>query len=158
MNLKRYTEINGREALERLANGLSIFDQYGQEFGIDFDVQDYFFKNSDVEDDSVIYGKELLDIHKLNLTDLLNRTWHVKKPFDVRAEVLERPNEWVAAFKDHSGKWHKVGFDLENMTVTKTTHLKSVTTKPNYNIQSKAHKPELDRCIPIEDVPVEELA
>ncbi|WP_214807521.1 hypothetical protein [Exiguobacterium sp. s102] len=99
-----------------------------------------------------VSGLEALD-SGLTIEEILNEAWFVKKPFDVRAEMLARPNEWVGAFKV-GNVWHRVGFSTEFMTAYETFNK---LEKPDGNLHASAYPNELDRCIPIEDIPKEEL-
>ncbi|KTR27927.1 hypothetical protein RSA11_04515 [Exiguobacterium indicum] len=73
------------------------------------------------------------------------------KQFDVRKELLSRPNEWVGAFQ-LSGRWLKVGFRTDVMYPVATPYWEDSIER----VMPQAFKDELDRCIPIEDVPEEE--
>lgn len=148
MDFKKYTEIGGREALERLSNGLDIYNNVGVKFKIDFEQLDYTWETSDK---MVYYGEE--DVKPVTLIDVLKETWYVKNQFDVRTEMLERPNEWVGAFKD-AAKWFKVGF--------REYEMKAVSARFNRDdspleIGTSCTEWELNACISIEDVPTEEL-
>ncbi|WP_290756956.1 MULTISPECIES: hypothetical protein [unclassified Exiguobacterium] len=74
------------------------------------------------------------------------------KRFDVRKEMLARPNEWVGAFQ-LSGRWLKAGFRTDVMHAVATPYWDESIER----VMPQAFKDELDRCIPIEDVPEEEL-
>lgn len=151
MDLKRYTEIGGREALERLSNGLDIFNKYEVQIKIDFEQSDYLWQSPDGEIHS---GSE--DTEPLNFNELLTGTWYVKKPFDVRAEMLARPNEWVAAFEGDDGKWHKVGFDTKYMRGIETPFLSVKKVDFEQAPVGPLTYEETEKCIPLEDVPKEE--
>lgn len=77
-----------------------------------------------------------------------------RKQFDVRKEMLARPNEWVGAYQDYLHRWVQVGFDADYMRTRQCVYgykgnvvCSSVDTPTSY---------DLDNCIPIEDVPEEE--
>lgn len=153
MDLKRFTEITGREALERLSNGLSVFEKNGTEVSINLETNEFKFvlRNGYTQ---IGDGNGM----PVTVVAVLESPWYIKKPFDVRAEMLARPNEWVGAFKDHYGEWAKVGFDSYEMTATKT--FIANTVKKAQKSQHKvlgASTDILDKCIPIEDVLKEDL-
>ncbi|WP_277640072.1 hypothetical protein [Bacteroides graminisolvens] len=91
------------------------------------------------------------------INDLLYRGLYIKKPFDVREAMRERPNEWVGKFKDNVGLWYKVGFDSSQFRAIKVG-LKSnldVVHRQRYGTEL-AYAYDLDSCIPIDEVPKEE--
>lgn len=151
MDMKRFTEIGGREALERLTNGLDIYNNVGVKIKIDFEKLDYTWQTSD---NMVYFGEEVN--RPITLVDLLKETWYVKKPFDVRKEMLERPDSWVGAFRGADGRWHKVGFDTEFMTAVETPFVSTVKVNFDQASVAASNYEELEKCIPIEDVPKEE--
>ena len=151
MDKSRYTEICGREALERLSNGLDVYNDAGVKFQIDFEQLDYTLETSDK---MVYFGEE--DVKPVTLIDVLKGAWYVKKPFDVRAEMLARPNEWVGAFRGPDGRWHKVGFDTEIISAIETPYVSVVKVKFDQASVAASNYEELEKCIPIEDVPEEE--
>lgn len=71
--------------------------------------------------------------------------------FDARKEMLNRPNEWVAAFKA-GDRFLKVGFRTDLMYPVTTWRWEM----PIEECVPQAFKYDIDRCIPIEDVPKEE--
>ncbi|WP_214771376.1 hypothetical protein [Exiguobacterium sp. s133] len=153
MDLARYDEIDGREALDRLTGGLYIYNSAGVKIQIDFGQLDYTYETSD---SMVYYGEE--DVNPITLVDVLKGTWYVKKPFDVRAEMLARPDEWVGAYEDE-GVWWRLGLNLHNMcAVTQPFKFEGLVVDfPSRGID-KASLTEIKACIPIEDVPGEELS
>ena len=113
----------------------------------------FFFDNNDQLKGETETGEIFKP--EVTVTEIIERyNWYVKKPFDVRAEMLARPNEWVGAFKDEVG-WHKVGLQSKIMCSVETTWW---TCDINDNSALGCTKKELDSCIPIEDVPEEELS
>lgn len=151
MDLKRYEKIDGREALERLANGLEIYGFSGLKYQVDFLISDYKLWSGEKE-----CGNGEDTPTPLTLTEILKETWYVKKPFDVRAEMLARPDEWVGAFRDSKNVWHKIGLDSKYMVAVET---RFEEIKPNWNDDrcDMATLGELKKCIPFEDIPEEEL-
>lgn len=147
MDAKRFTEITGLEALKKLIQDETVFDVAGHK---------YYIKNSKLVRD--YGGIEALD-SGLTIEEVLNGTWYIKKPFDVRAEMLARPNEWVGAFKNTDRKWMMIGFDTNHFNVSIRYLSLSGYYLPNdgSNGGYGVAKNTLDKCIPIEDVPKEEL-
>lgn len=146
MDLKRYDRISGLKALERLVNKNDIFNVGGQKY--------YIANNKLVRD----YGGITALDSGLTIEEILNEAWYVKKPFDVRAEMLARPCQWVGAFKDGVGKWHKLGFDLNEMIAVRS-RLTNTDAEVKWNTTGvgATECDTLNISIPIEDVPKEEL-
>lgn len=144
MDLKRYSEINGREALERLSNGFEIYSKAGGKYQVDFSILDYTLSR---QDGILVKGEDIAI--PFTLTEILKETWYVKKPFDVRAEMLARPSEWVGAYK-WKDRWFKVRFNAEQMRAEESNLSKET-------VIAWVWSGGLDICIPIEDVPKEEL-
>lgn len=140
MDMKRFTEIEGREAANRLLDDLDVYSEDGNR---------YYMQDKTVWMES----GELAGHVRLTIAETLSRKWYVKKPFDVRAEMLARPNEWVGAFKDSLGHWHKVGFDADRM---ETSEVSILSDKMPYQVNQKCLMSELDRCISI-DKAIEEV-
>lgn len=75
-------------------------------------------------------------------------------PFDVRKTMLEQPDEWVGAFKDKQGYWLKVALCSDRMKLV-CAMFNSLQTP--LGTDHTVHARALNDCIPIEDVPKEEL-
>ncbi|MCT4779860.1 MULTISPECIES: hypothetical protein [Exiguobacterium] len=146
MDMKRFEKITGKEAVERLINHQEVYDAESRRYFV-------------LEKSTSVWVETEFKTHfstggtSLTLSDFLEKDWYVKKPFDVRVEMLARPDEWVAAFKD-GDVWHKVGFNSKSMSAYETENW-------DYDFRNKellnCIEKELDKCIPIEDVPEEEL-
>ena len=147
MDETKYEKIEGGflEALNLMDDGVTVCDHHGQEYvlnpynGLQFADQNGEFR-----------------LTQARFNELSSRKWYKKKPFDVRKAMLERPNEWVGAFRGESGSWYKVGFDKNEFRAV------FVGLKNNLNVIYKlgystkmADSYDLNRCIPIEDVPEE---
>lgn len=146
MDLKLYEQITSEEALEIMAKQGWVFDINERQYSI----QDREFK---------VKGKYVVDaLMGMSLNEFLVKEWFVKKPFDVRAEMLARPNEWVGAYKSDAGTWYKVGFDYPGMSAVEVL-LPNNDARPHYseNKVFVASEKWINKCIPIEDVPTEEL-
>ena len=139
MNLDRYEKIDGREALQRLVDGEEIFTGKGSKMRLDF--ENHQMVNG--------YGG-VVSFYPLHA--VLSGNWYVPKPFDVRQAMLDRPNEWVAAYKAGAGKWFKIGFNTDAMKAV--IEEIECDRKPFWEYESV--RPGILRdCIPIEDVPEE---
>jgi len=147
MDLKRYEQVAGREALKQMLDGERAYF-----ISLSGGVTSFFFDNNDQLKGETETGEIFKP--EVTATEIIERyNWYIKKPFDVRAEMLAQPNEWVGAFKDSNSRWHKVGFSTKTMSAyeTKDWVVSSVMTGVEVWLN------ELDNCIPIEDVPKEEL-
>ena len=149
MNLDRYEKIDGREALRRLVDGLSVFEKNGAEFSYDFETNETIWVRKD--------GKKFIgngNAYPITLEAIVGGPWYIPKPFDVRQTMIDRPNEWVGAI-EHGGHWFKVGFDLKRMAVVSTILKNDVPVLGHHPVVSDAFVLRLDDCIPIEDAPKE---
>lgn len=147
MDLKRYEPITGREALGKLLEGERVY------FKAQDEVQHYEISDNQLLVTTSPSGYSYATVQ--SFLKEVDTNWYVQKPFDVRAEMLVRPDEWVGAFKDDGNAWHKIGLDLKYMVAVET---KFELLKPNSNsdLCDRVSLGELDDCIPIEDVPKEE--
>lgn len=146
MSLSGLVKLEEGQAIVKLIEGEKVYSKHG----------DFWYKEGDT-----IYCNNQGDIYPsaIAVVAFIRKTtdWYVKKPFDVRAEMLARPNEWVGAFKDEDG-WWKVGFNRHYMTaVTIDSKFEgSVIDFPSRGVDG-ASLAEIHACIPIEDVTTEEL-
>lgn len=143
MNLDRYENISGREALKRLLNDETVFNWCGDAYQI--------------EDGLVIEktGKGNEFCANLTLNGVIGADgWYILKPFDVRQAMLDRPNEWVGAI-ECGGYWFKIGLDMRRMNVVSTIFKNDVPVLSHHPVVSTTFSLELDNCIPLEDVPEE---
>lgn len=149
MNLDRYEKIDGREALKRLLDGERIYLDCGCSY--ELGKANYpSVKRFRDERDTGIYDWD--SQQPLTLNDLCGQDWYIPKPFDVRQAMLDRPNEWVGAYKNFEGKWFKVGFDTASMNAV----VEQIEWDGNPFWQHGRARPSvLNECIPIEDVPEE---
>lgn len=144
IDLKRYKAIDVEQAAILLIHGHKIFNSSGNSYHIDKHTKVVWMTAGDLMGDT-----------NLSVQELLTGEWFTKKPFDVRQAMLDRPNEWVGAYKDPQGNWHKVGFDIKRMVVVETYVCGSAEvdySMPDVGFLSDQH---IDNCIPIEDVPEE---
>ncbi|KOP29511.1 hypothetical protein ADM98_11630 [Exiguobacterium sp. BMC-KP] len=145
MDMKRFKEISWQEAIAKWLDGEHVFSSTGRTYCMKGFTLHYFLGGEDNGSPSSIMFNDVIEEH-----------WYIKKPFDVRAEMLARPDEWVGAFKDVNDTWHKVGFDTEFMKAIETPFASVVNVKFNQAAVGSSDYDELEKCIPIEDVPQEE--
>ncbi|MDA5561992.1 hypothetical protein PJK55_14730 [Exiguobacterium sp. MMG028] len=143
MNLDKFEKIDGREALRRFADGEVV---YGRDSGS-------WTLN---ENDKVIYHSKFgTSTAGVTLNDFIkNKNLYVKKPFDVRQAMLDRPNEWVGAFKQGE-YWFKVGFDRTEYCAVLTALTYDVKVDVSLDKVHTVCSDRFEKCIPIEDVPEE---
>lgn len=144
IDLKRYKAIDVEQAAILLIHGHKIFNSSGNSYHIDKHTKVVWMTAGNLMGDT-----------NLSVQELLTGEWFAKKPFDVRQAMLDRPNEWVGAFEDRKGEWHKVGFDTESFMAIETGYDSTVKCEfYAYNVR-QATEEEMYACIPIEDVPEE---
>ncbi len=145
MDLKRYEKIDGKQALIKLLEGEKVYSVTG----------DHWFK----QDGTILcnlHGKVYNSTISVNHFVEVENTWYVKKPFDVRAEMLARPNEWVGAYK-YKNQWMMVGLFKGDMRAREWEYTKNYEKEEFvYQYGCPGYK-SLNDCIPIEDVPEEEI-
>ena len=142
MNLDRYEKIDGREALKLLLDGKTVLNSFNETHLLD--------------------GARLVFIRKSGayetvndgLKQILETTWYIPKPFDVRQAMLERPNEWVAAF-EVAENWYKIGFDTTFMQMACASISSEISVDLSEDRVFEVQLSNLINCIPIEDVPEE---
>lgn len=141
---KKFEKIEGLEALRKIADRQMIYDADG--YGYFYDANGIFYRRHNEK-----FVTEAVDV---TVAEIASKEWYVKKPFDVRTEMLSRPDEWVGAYENEQGTWFKVGFDMRSMVSVKTNlpYLR-VANFGDTGVSNVAEN-DLDRCIPIEDVPV----
>lgn len=143
MDMNRYEKIDGREALKRLADGEEIFSKAGSSYFLRDESNHLWMRTAN----SMGYAG-------VSVCEMLTDSWYIPKPFDVRQAMLERPNEWVGAVSEASGKFYKVGFDTDYFLPVIAPF--DDTNDPMFIRYERATKAALDNCIPIEDVPENE--
>ena len=144
MNLDKYEKIDGREGLRRLADGETVYGRDSAEWTIN-------------ENGEVIYQSKFgTCVSGSYLNDFVqHKHLYVKKPFDVRREMLDRPNEWVGAYEQQDERWMKVGFDVKRMRPVRTFMNCEAKVNLHDGRVFVIELEDLNLCIPIEDVPEE---
>lgn len=140
---KIYEPIDGREALLRIAKGLEIFNSFGTR---------YFFDENGIFSEQKV-GKPYADFGQLPVSVVLGGTWYIRRAFNVREQLMKRPNEWVGKFK-RLGGWYVVRFDTESMRVVRARLSSDTTvgigTHPKRYDDVRAE--DLNECVPLEYV------
>lgn len=140
MDKKRFTEISGHEALKLLSENKKVFPGEGSESSY------YILSNKRL----VFHDRNGSEYNSnFSIGDFVEKDWYAKKPFDVRLEMLARPDEWVGAYSAN-GSWFKVGFCSDRMRLVISKY-ESLDTPLATTVSNYTHS--LNRCIPIEDVP-----
>lgn len=110
MNLDRYEKLDGFDhALRLMREGKTVEAMY-KDFDGDEQLQAYKF---DEEGVLVVYYNGSFNRSQLSFNKLNTRSWCIKKPFDVRRAMLDKPGEWVGIVEKPQGGHLKVGFDLK---------------------------------------------
>lgn len=143
MDMTRYEKVDGFTALSKLAGNERIYNGDGS----------YFFLDSEgLQAYDVFMDITLKSEYKVNT--LISHDWYIKKPFDVRQAMRDKPDEWVGAvYKSDRDRWYKVGFD--------TNYFVAIEAKYDYDgpfeLMSigveRALRETLNDCIPLDEVP-----
>ena len=142
MNLDRYEKIDGREVLKRLLEGNVLYGLAGMEYKLSDEGQLLFLN----------YMNDEWEQSEMGFNKIINHGLYIPKLFDVRQAMLDRPNEWVAAYKSGMGFWFKIGFDTDSMNAV-YEELES-DGLPFWQ-HNRVRPSMLKASIPIEDVPEE---
>lgn len=140
MDMKRFNKITWQEAVVKWSNGEHVFSSTGRTYYMEGDTLHFFLGGEDNGSESTAF-----------FNDITKEEWYVKKPFDVRAEMLARPNEWVGAYQANE-MWWKVALRLDRMEAVITSYK---STRLPLETHVSEYVPFFDHCIPIEDVPEE---
>lgn len=148
MNLEstKFDEITFCQAVERLKAGETVFADNAFEYKLE--------GGSVLSRDS----RALLRFSAtcLMFSNAITSKWFIKKPFDVRQAMRDKPDEWVGAFFDEdSESWRKVGFDFKNFKAVEVCIKDDVVTDFYKYGVSGALREELDACIPLDEVPAD---
>jgi hypothetical protein len=149
MEEKRFKKIDGIEALHRILDGERVFDHVEGAYQIKDRTMYYLSKDG-------IAVRSDMTINAMTM----HNDWYIKKPFDVRQAMRDKPDEWVGFYKDDDGISWKVGFEVDSFQAVAIPY--GISTKlPLYKKYrelgnwSTVTKEELEKCIPIEDGPEE---
>ncbi|OIN67410.1 hypothetical protein BLD48_05850 [Exiguobacterium sp. KRL4] len=107
---RNYTQITGREALERLLAGEEI---YAADSAESWKLIDGVLSYRDCDIDNE-FARASLSLNAI--LDPEDDDWYVAPPFEARKEMLARPGEWVAKYETTAG-WAYIGFDHAEMVV-----------------------------------------
>ena len=141
MDMTRYEQIYGRDVLDALMRGERIYNASGIEYYFD----ELLWSNAGGMSGTI----------DTPFNRLVNDIWYIKKPFDVRQAMRDKPDEWVGAFEVH-GRWRKVGFDTKNFKAVETRLFNSdIPTSFDLAEVDYLISSELDACIPLDEVPAD---
>lgn len=145
MDETKYEKIDGGfiEAITLMRQGKIVTDYHGVDYLIRADEKLYFLNNG------------VQTISRADYNGLVVANWYIKKPFDVRQAMRDKPDEWVGVYEDIDGRLYKVGFDSRAFTAVIATYKADVKVDLSLGGCSKADVYVMDNCIPIEDVPEE---
>ena len=147
MDMTLYEKITGREALRRLLDGEAVYAETGEKYKI-YPSHDRLYYVPDP------MHHEILSV--ANVNDVFRDDWYIKKPFDVRQAMRDKPDEWVAAFKTSENDWVKVGFDTSEFTVVGLELSNDAPIESTHDyFKVCVYGTDLDTCIPLDEVPVD---
>lgn len=145
MDLKRHQKINGLEAIKIWTKGGVVYDAHGAKYAID------------KEDGFLWYASPFHRCgYDRSFNEIVKNDWYVPKPFDVRKAMINRPNEWVGAWKSPTGEWRKLGLNYQFLEVVETKLSLDLPVDMAYCGTGHPTAEQLENCIPIEDVPEDE--
>ena len=141
MDMTRYEKITGVDVVNHLLSGKHIFNSRGLEYHCE---------------EGMLWscGDGLCGTVRTPFNELTSRDWYIKKPFDVRQAMRDKPDEWVGAYEMNSF-WYKVGFDTKNFMAVDTRVFTDVPTSFALGEVDQALSSELDACIPLDEVPAD---
>ena len=146
MDTTGFEKIDGWQALELFKNGKKSFCYYGNE------LHEVIMVGEDLYSAPVSSHARQKTVRTMTVDAFFRRSWYKKKPFDVRQAMRDKPDQWVAAYKNFEGKWFKIGFDSESMNAV----VQQMEWDGAPFWQHERARPSLFKeCIPIEDVPEE---
>lgn len=145
MDMTRYEQVTSFDALRMLADGKKLYASPDYGYYVDKETGKLWSFAGD-------YAGEVHD----RFNNVMTMNLFVKKPFDVRQAMRDKPDEWVGAFFDEdSESWRKVGFDFKNFKAVEVSIKDDVVTDfCKYGV-SCALQEELDACIPLNEVPAD---
>lgn len=148
---RNYTQITGREALERLLAGETV---YSAEWAESWRLVDGAVSYRDCESDD---NWEPSNIELRAFLDTEDGDWYVAPPFDARKEMLARPGEWVAEyFNEDARTWDYLGFDRNEMIAIGKN---DVASSVEYTVLCETPgAEEINAAIPLDDADLAKLA
>lgn len=145
---RNYTQITGREALERLLAGDEIFSTGGWAWKV---IGNKALARKYTQTDTYIDCK----LQVSPFLDPKDKDWYVAPPFDARKEMLARPCEWVAKYERTDG-WLYFGLDLNEMVVVGSFNISDVVEFNDINEVPSASS--ISKAIPLDDADLAKLA
>lgn len=141
MDLTKYEKIDGCEALGRLANGEHIFSKAGVEYKTN--AHGFLFY--------LDYVENKWETSRIAFNNLVAQGFYIKKPFDVRQAMRDKPDEWVGVYQENDGRLYKVGFDTNRFLAVETELESEASVVYNFPNVRGTYPEDLERCIPIKD-------
>lgn len=149
---RNYTQITGREALERLFATEEVFSA-GRLMSWKIIDGTLHVRTCGIHS-SGNYVKS-----KLNLNAFLNsRDWYVAPPFDARKEMLARPGEWVAKYSFENGLTLYIGFDHDHMVCVESVLLEKTVAYDPLSSVFITDIEKINEAIPLDDADLAKLA
>lgn len=145
---RNYTQITGREALERLLAGDEIFSTGGWAWKV---IGNKALARKYAQTDTYIDCK----LQVSPFLDPKDNDWYVAPPFDARKEMLARPGEWVAKYGRIDG-WAYIGFDRDEMVVVGSTDIGQSVNLTDAELTAMAD--QINEAIPLDDADLAKLA
>ena len=143
MDMTRYEQVTSFDALRMLADGKKLYASPDYGYYVDKETGKLWSFAGD-------YAGEVHD----QFNNVMMMNLFVKKPFDVRQAMRDKPDEWVGAYEMNSF-WYKVGFDTKNFMAVDTRLFNDVPTSFALGEVDQALSSELDACIPLDEVPAD---
>lgn len=145
---RNFTQITGREALERLLAGEEVFAGTSESWKIIDEV--LVARDCDT---SLAFDRA--DFAVNSFLDPEDVDWYVAPPFDARKEMLARPDEWVAKYERADG-WLYFGLDLNEMVVVGSFNISDAVEFNDINEVPSARS--INEAIPLDDADLAKLA
>lgn len=146
IDLSKYEKIEGREALRRLLDGENIY--------VDENTFVHLPIYNDLQRVDIVNGKPMSEDDWISITEFIEHEWFIKKPFDVRQAMRDKPDEWVGVYQENDGSLYKVGFDTNRFLAVETELESEASVTYDFPNVRGTYPEDLERCIPIEDVSV----
>ena len=145
MDMTRYEQVTSFEALRLLADGKKLYASPDYGYYVDKETGKLW---SFAGDYAGVVHDQFNNVMMMNL--------FIKKPFDVRQAMRDKPDEWVGKFRNGEGVWYKTGFDSDAMQAVEANYIFNGPPKyaPSSGVTSLRFN-ALDACIPLDEVPAD---
>lgn len=119
-NFNKLNKISGAQVIGMLHAGEYVFDKRGCK---------HYFKEG--EGSTLYVDMQGVEIpSQATYNSVINGEWYTDHTFDVRKELISRPDEWVAKYYNEINQACYVGFDSEAMLPVESVNIAS---KVKYN-------------------------